>query len=101
MVVAHLTIVTSSAGSPGGAPNKSWPAQAADSEPKLIKPHEVHEAIRGLKVSKAPSPNGIPKRALKRIAHRAISFLAQIFNAVLRTHHFTQVWKHARMIFIP
>ena len=30
------------------------------SEPKLTNPEEVQEAIRGLKVSKAPGPNGIP-----------------------------------------
>ena len=28
------------------------------SEPKLTNPEEVQEAIRGLKVSKAPGPNG-------------------------------------------
>jgi hypothetical protein len=35
------------------------------SEPKLTNPEEVHEAIRGLKVSKAPGANGVPNRALK------------------------------------
>jgi hypothetical protein len=35
------------------------------SERKLTNPDEVHEAIRGLKVVKAPGPNGIPNRALK------------------------------------
>ena len=33
-------------------------------EPKLTKPEEVREAIRDLKVSKAPVPNGIPNTAL-------------------------------------
>ena len=37
------------------------------SEPQLTIPDEVHEAIRGLKVSKAPGPNGIPNRALKHL----------------------------------
>jgi hypothetical protein len=35
------------------------------SEPNLTDPEEIHEAIRGLKLRKAPSPNGIPNRALK------------------------------------
>ena len=35
------------------------------SEPKLTKPEEVQEAMRGLKVTKAPSPSCIPNRALK------------------------------------
>ena len=68
------------------------------SEPKLTNPDEVHEAIRGLKVSKAPGPNAIPNRALKHLPQRAVSLLAQIFNVVLRTHHFPHVWKHARVI---
>jgi len=33
------------------------------SEPKLTNLDEVQEAIRGLKVNKAPGPNGIPNRA--------------------------------------
>jgi hypothetical protein len=68
------------------------------SEPKLTTPDEVREAIRGLKVSKAPGPNGIPNRALKQLPQRAVFLLAQIFNAVLLTHHFPTVWKHARVI---
>jgi hypothetical protein len=53
------------------------------SEPKLTTPEEVHEAIRGLKYSKAPGPNGIPNRALKHLPQRAVSFLVLIFNAIL------------------
>ena len=37
------------------------------SEPQLITPDEVHEAIKGLKISKAPGPNGIPNSALKHL----------------------------------
>jgi hypothetical protein len=70
------------------------------SEPKLTTPDEVQEAIRGLKVSKVPGPNVIPNRALKHIHQRAVSLLAQIFSAVLLTHHFPTVWKHARVISI-
>jgi len=70
------------------------------SDHKLINPYKVHEAIRGLKVSKAPDPNGFPNRALKHLPQRVVSFLAQIFNAVLRTHHFPQVWEHVRVISI-
>jgi len=55
------------------------------SEPNLTNPDEVHEAIRDLKVGKAPGPNGIPNRALKHLPQRAVSLLVQIFNAVLRT----------------
>ena len=67
---------------------------------KLINPEEVHEAIRGLKVSKDPGPIGIPNRALKHLPQLAIFLLAQIFTIVLRTHPFSQVWKYARVISI-
>jgi hypothetical protein len=70
------------------------------SEPKLTNPEEVQEAIRVLKVSKAPGPNSVPKRALKHLPQRAVLLLVQIFNAILLTHHFPTVWKHARVISI-
>jgi len=37
--------------------------QTPANEPKLTNPNEVREAIRDLKVGKAPGPNGIPNRA--------------------------------------
>jgi hypothetical protein len=43
------------------------------SEPKLTNPEEVQEAIRGLKVSNVPDPNGIPNRALKHLPQRVVS----------------------------
>jgi hypothetical protein len=70
------------------------------SEPKLTNPHGVQEAISGLKVGRAPGPNGIPNRALNHLSKRAVSLLVQIFNAVLRAHHFPSAWKHARVISI-
>jgi hypothetical protein len=70
------------------------------SEPKLTNPHEVQEAIRGLKFSKAPGLNIIPNRALKHVTQRAVSLLVQILNAILLTHHFPTGWKHARVISI-
>jgi hypothetical protein len=75
--------------------------QTPASEPKFIDPEEVHEAIRGLKLGKAPGPNCIPNRALKHLPKRAVYLLVPIFNAVLCTHHFPPEWKHARVIFIP
>ena len=61
------------------------------SEPQLTTPDGVQAAVRGLKVSKAPGPNGIPNRALKHLPKRAVSFLAYVFNAVLRTSFWTRL----------
>jgi hypothetical protein len=62
------------------------------SEPKLTTPEEVQEAIRFLKFSKAPGPNDIPNRALKHLPQREVSFLVQLFDAILLTHLFPSVW---------
>ena len=71
---------------------------ALASAPKLTNPEEVQEAIKVLKISKAPGPSGIPNRALKHLPQRAVSLLALIFNTILLTHHFPTAWKHARVI---
>jgi hypothetical protein len=70
------------------------------SEPKLTTPEDVQAVISGLNFSKAPGPNGIPNRDMKHLPKRAVSLLAQIFNAVLLTHLFPTVWKYARVISI-
>jgi len=73
---------------------------APASEPKLTNPEEVQEAIRGLNVSKAPGPNGIPNKTLKHRPQQAVSLLVLNCNAILLTHHFPTAWKHAREISI-
>ena len=71
------------------------------SEPQLITPDKVHEVIRGLEVCEAPGPNGILNRTLKHLHKRAISIFTRVFNAVFRTHHIPQVWKHVRVKALP
>jgi len=70
------------------------------SVPKLTKPEKSDEAISGLKFGKAPGSNSIPIRTFKHLPQPAVSLLAKIFNAVLPTHHFPQVLKHAPVIFV-
>jgi len=71
--------------------------QTPASEPKLTKPDELYKAIRGLMVGKAPGQNGIQNRALEYLPQRAVSQLVRIFYAILLTHHFPSLWKHARV----
>jgi hypothetical protein len=61
---------------------------------------EVQDAIQGLKISKAPGPDGIPNRALKHLPQRVILLLVALLNAILRTQYLLRVWKHARVISI-
>jgi hypothetical protein len=58
----------------------------------LNNPVEIQDAIRGLKVSKAPAPDGIPNRALKHLPQRVILLLVALLNAILRTQYFPPVW---------
>jgi hypothetical protein len=73
---------------------------APASEPKLTNPMEVQDAIRGLKVGKAPVTDGIPNRALNRIPQITVSLLVVLFNAILQTQYFPVAWKHARVLSI-
>jgi endonuclease/exonuclease/phosphatase family metal-dependent hydrolase len=52
-------------------------------EPKLTNPMEVQDAIRGLKVGKAPRPDGIPNKALKHLPLSVVSLLVVLLNAIL------------------
>jgi hypothetical protein len=54
--------------------------------------------MKGLKVGKAPCPNGTPNRVLRDLPQRAITFLTKVFNAVLRRQYFPPIWKHARVV---
>jgi hypothetical protein len=65
----------------------------------LTNPEEVQNAIRVLKVGKAPGPDGILNRALKHLPMRAVLLLVHIFHAIL-CNHFPPVWKPARVISI-
>jgi hypothetical protein len=69
-------------------------------EPKLTSPSEVQQAIRGLKFGKATGPNGVPNRVLRHLPKRAITFLTNVFNTVLRRQYFPSAWKHARVVSI-
>jgi hypothetical protein len=66
----------------------------------LTDPAEVQDAIRGLRISKAPGPDGIPNRALQHLPQRVILLLVALFSAIFRTQYFPSAWKHARVISI-
>ena len=73
---------------------------APASEPKLINPPHVQDAIRGLKFGKTPGPEGIPNRDLRHTPLSAISLLVVLFTEILRTQYFPAAWKHSRLLSI-
>jgi DNA-binding PucR family transcriptional regulator len=66
------------------------------SEPILTDLTEVQHAIQGLKISKAPGPDGIPNRALKHLRQPMILQLVALFNerGLLRDEQFGFRPKH-------
>ena len=68
-------------------------ALAPGSEPQLTNSADVQEAIRGLKVDKAPRPNGIPNRTLNHLPLILVLFLVVLFNAIFQTQYFPPVGK--------
>ena len=71
---------------------------APASEPKLTNSDEVHQAIMGLKLGKAPGPDGLPNRTLKHLPLRAISRLVTLFNSILTIQYFPAEWKHESLL---
>jgi hypothetical protein len=73
---------------------------APTGEPKLSNPTEVQDAIQGLKVGKAPGPNGIPNRALKHHPLSVVFLPVVLFNTISWTQYLAAAWKHALMFSI-
>jgi hypothetical protein len=71
---------------------------APASEPTLTTPSEVLQTIKGLKVGKAPDPNGIPNRVPRHLPKDALTVLTKVFNAVLLRKYSPPVRKHARVV---
>jgi hypothetical protein len=69
--------------------------QIPTKESHFTDPGKVQVAHTGLKVGKAPGPNGVPNRALKNFLMRMLTSFV-----VLSTNHFPEVWKHPRVISI-
>jgi hypothetical protein len=61
---------------------------------------EFQDAIWGLKVGKAPGPDGIPNRDLKHLPLSVVSFLVVLLKVIFRTQCFPTAWKHVRVISI-
>lgn len=61
---------------------------------------EIQSVISALKIKKAPGPDGISNKMLKKLPDSATEFLTAMCNEVLRLRHFPRRWKTANVIFI-
>lgn len=64
----------------------------------LVTAAVVKEAVGSLKNRKAPGPDKVSNRCLKRLPEAAYEVLAKIFNACLRLGYFPSCWKEAIVI---
>ena len=62
---------------------------------------ELKKAISKLNVKKAPGYDLITGKILKEMPPQGITFITQLFNAVLRLSHFPLQWKVAELTLIP
>ncbi|CAH2095610.1 unnamed protein product [Euphydryas editha] len=68
---------------------------------KPTSPREISQTIALLDTNKAPGFDLITPRVLKELPKKCLTFLANLFNAILRTCHFPEVWKVSQVIMIP
>lgn len=67
----------------------------------FISPYEIKNIIQNMPNKKAPGHDRINTIILKNLPDNAIAFLNNIYNSILRTGHFPEIWKHSIVHPIP
>ncbi|KAJ0173910.1 hypothetical protein K1T71_010056 [Dendrolimus kikuchii] len=67
----------------------------------FISPAEVRKAALCLPRRKAPGSDETPTEALRNLPRRGCAALARLFNGILRTSYFPDVWKTGKVIMLP
>ncbi|KXJ75371.1 hypothetical protein RP20_CCG011846 [Aedes albopictus] len=67
----------------------------------MVRPKEIGNITRNLKVRKSPGHDGISNWLLKRLPRKGLVVLAKIFSACLKLCYFPVEWKHAIVVAIP
>ncbi|CAG4980711.1 unnamed protein product [Colias eurytheme] len=67
---------------------------------KPASPKEIAREIRRLNSNKAPGFDLITPKHLKNLPRKCITFLASLFNAILRLSYFPKIWKISEIIMI-
>lgn len=66
----------------------------------FVRPREIWNHIRNLKLRKAPGVDNVPNCLIRNLPQKAIVLLTKIFNASLRLARFPPAWKTAKVIAI-
>jgi hypothetical protein len=62
---------------------------------------EIDEIVKKLKNNKAPGPDKITNRLIKKLPKRGLDYIQFIINSCLRLNYFPTTWKAASVIPIP
>lgn len=68
---------------------------------RCCSPREIQRAIKDLEPNKAPGFCLITAEVLKQLSRKAIVFLTQLFNAIMRIGYYPSIWKISEIIMIP
>lgn len=68
---------------------------------EYVSPNEVRRAVLRLPAKKAPGVDNISNMELKQLPYKGLVALARLFNGVLRSHHFPELWKLGKVIMLP
>uniref|UniRef100_A0A803TUP7 Reverse transcriptase domain-containing protein n=1 Tax=Anolis carolinensis TaxID=28377 RepID=A0A803TUP7_ANOCA len=68
---------------------------------KEISEKEVKNAIRSLKLNKAPGPDGFTAGFYKTMQEEIVVYLKRVMNKVLRNKEFPDTWRDAEIIVMP
>lgn len=67
----------------------------------FISPSEVAKVVRRLPRRKAAGYDDLPIAAIHQLPRRGITAVTMLFNGILRTGHFPDTWKRAKVIVLP
>lgn len=79
--------------------NKNYPKSPGTIDP--TSPTEIKALINALPTKKSPGHDLINHIILKNFPSKIITYLAILFNAILRLEYFPNTWKHAHVLLFP
>jgi len=66
-------------------------------EAQLTTPYELRSLIHALKTKSAPGTEGISATMLRNLSRKALNYLTQLRNHIMRLRYFPYAWKSANV----
>ncbi|GBP60783.1 RNA-directed DNA polymerase from mobile element jockey [Eumeta japonica] len=74
----------------------SWPSHLPANV--FLSPAKLHKIVLHLPKKKVPGSDGISTAALRHLPRRVMVAINQVFNGILRTGHFPEIWKRGKVM---